>query len=477
MIRRWRALAWAGLLVCSLATPGWAQDASKPKPGRDWVGGQLIRFNANGAWCWFQDERVIADPATSSLLIGSVANVSGAAGTHRGGDIDVTSYRIERRPRTVTPRTVTPRTVTPRTVTLKHGLENDDHAAPALIVRPDGRYLAVYTGHGSDRLVCYRVSRRPHDATSWRPEQVFDFAATKGSNYNVTYSNLVYLSKEKRLYDFVRATGRSPNILTSRDGGDTWRLRGRLTAPPRVGYVNGYFKYTSNGIDRIDVVATEHHPRDFNTSIYHGYIKAGRLHRTDGTVIDRDVFSGRPVRPNQLTPVRLSDAEDGGQRTTRAWPTDIQLDALGHPVITFSARADDDPVNTAGIEDHRFFYATEVGGRWRSVEVADAGPGLTADETDYTGLVAIDPRRTTRIYLSTPINPSTGKRTAHHEIYRGLTDDRGRTWVWRAITRRSTVDNLRPVVPDWPGHHAVLWLRGTYTTFLDYDLEVVGLLR
>ena len=32
-----------------------------------------VLLNDNGAWCWFQDERAIIDPANKTLLVGSVA--------------------------------------------------------------------------------------------------------------------------------------------------------------------------------------------------------------------------------------------------------------------------------------------------------------------------------------------------------------------------------------------------------------------
>jgi hypothetical protein len=47
------------------------------------------------------------------------------------------------------------------------------------------------------------------------------------------------------------------------------------------------------------------------------------------------------------------------------------------------------------------------------------------------------------------------------------------------VTRDSTADNLRPIVPIWRAANdrtILLWLRGTYRKYTDYDLDVVGLL-
>ena len=121
---------------------------------------------------------------------------------------------------------------------------------------------------------------------------------------------------------------------------------------------------------------------------------------------------------------------------------------------------------------------------WRAHFLAHAGSGLYAGEAYYTGLVALDPRR------SRPScrldRRSSGDRCAadqrrrrqlHHELFEGSTTDSGATWEWAAITADSTVDNLRPIIPIWDGDQsALLWLRGVYTDYDDYDLDVVAII-
>jgi hypothetical protein len=73
------------------------------------------------------------------------------------------------------------------------------------------------------------------------------------------------------------------------------------------------------------------------------------------------------------------------------------------------------------------------------------------------------------------VSAADGKR--HWEIFRGETRDEGRSWRWQAVTRDSTGDNLRPIVPRTGRRdELLLWLRGRYRSYTDYDLEVVGLL-
>src|SRR5882672_10851187 len=56
--------------------------------------GKLINFNDNGAWCWFQDPRVLRDQTNDTLLIASVAAADGVDGATRGGDVDLVWYRL-----------------------------------------------------------------------------------------------------------------------------------------------------------------------------------------------------------------------------------------------------------------------------------------------------------------------------------------------------------------------------------------------
>jgi hypothetical protein len=59
------------------------------------------------------------------------------------------------------------------------------------------------------------------------------------------------------------------------------------------------------------------------------------------------------------------------------------------------------------------------------------------------------------------VSKADGKR--HHELFRGETVDGGATWNWTPITANSTVDNLRPIVPNWDDSRtALVWMRGRY---------------
>jgi hypothetical protein len=69
-------------------------------------------------------------------LVASVANASGNDGEQRDADLDVTAFN---------PCTGT--AVTSTLANIPTHDRGDDHNVAALWQRPDGRYLAVYTGH------------------------------------------------------------------------------------------------------------------------------------------------------------------------------------------------------------------------------------------------------------------------------------------------------------------------------------------
>ena len=163
-------------------------------------------------------------------------------------------------------------------------------------------------------------------------------------------------------------------------------------------------------------------------------------------------------------------------RLEHAWNHDIVRYADGTIAILWQARVTgtgtDDP-------DKRILYCAL---RRHVVEVDLPREGgdeaLRLDEQDYTGLSALDPDDPHTIYVSTFFDPrdDTTKSTKR-EIWRGTTCDNGATFMWTPVTARSTMDNIRPIVPKWDANHtALLWLRGTYTTAQNYAMKVVGTL-
>ena len=122
------------------------------------------------------------------------------------------------------------------------------------------------------------------------------------------------------------------------------------------------------------------------------------------------------------------------------------------------------------------FYARSTAARGSHLP-REGWPEAVPDEQDYTGLSALDPDDPHTIYVSTFYDPNDDTtKSTKREIWRGTTCDNGATFKWTPVTARSTVDNIRPIVPKWDSSHtALLWLNGTYTTAQNYAMKVVGL--
>jgi hypothetical protein len=421
--------------------------------GQNWVGGELVEFNDNGGWCWYQDERVIVDPEAGQLIIGSVAS-----GGTRDRRVEVTHWDL-----------ATKQGERHHLATMSY---TDDHDVAAIVKRPQGGYVAMWAGHNDDCNSYYSV----YNGTAWSASASFAWPqCPTPSDKKITYANLWYLGDT--LYSYVRSIDTSPHYLSSQDGGLTWALGGRLTSTPQVGYVAGYYKYWGNNIDRMDFFGTEAHPRDNDNSLYHGYIKDGKIHNSTGNVVDSNVADTSAEVVSDYTRVFATGTTVNGVRLQHMWNADLvryddgSIAAIGTGRV--AGTGSDDP-------DKRLLYFRFDGTSWTTTYLARAGTKLYDSEQDYTGLGALHPDNPHIIYISTAYDPRTdeGSFTGKKEIWKGVTCDDGASFDWEPVTANSQVDNLRPVVPKWDqSHTALLWLRGTYTSAQSYNFKVVGLIE
>jgi len=391
-------------------------------------------LNTNGGWCWFQDERAIV--FDHKLVAASIT---------REGDVQVTTWNFQ--------------TGAVHIETLHSDFVGDDHNVASLLLRQDGKLMAFYAKHGDEAKMHYRVTSRPNDPSAWEPELTFDAGVTD----RFTYSNPFQLSDERgRIYIFWRGIHWNPTWSASDDNGRTWKQGAN-----HIYFEKGerpYVKYVSNGRDAIHFAFTEGHPdRPYRTSLYHASYRGGLLHTSDGKDV-RKLVDG-PIRPSEATRVYDGAASPAGE----AWVWDIALDSSERPVIAYSS--------LLGPSDHRYRYARWNGTAWEDRHIAFAGSRLYQREPSYSGGIALDPNDTRIVYLSSNVDIHSGKPNTSgcYEIYKGMSADGGKTWNWRAITRNSSKDNLRPIVP--PGHPSgtfLLWIRGTYRTYTDYSTEVMA---
>jgi hypothetical protein len=395
----------------------------------------------SGGWSWFEDERVVVDAASARLYVSAVA-ASPIPGEVVVGQIDL-------------------RTGDRRSVSLG-AAELDDHNSAAIWEAASGEVLTAWARHGIDRII--RSHRRRTDGSWLRLPPVVE-------SWTVTYNNLYSVlagDGQALLYDFYRGDRFDPQAMASVDAGRTWSALGSVLRDPADSTSERpYVRYASRG-NRIDLIATETHPRSGRTSIYHGFIRDGVLHTSAGVPLGR-VGSAVPV--TSLTLVATPGAAQA------AWTVDIGYDpATGRPIAAYST--------TIGVGDHRYHVARWDGVTWQAREIAFGGRALYGGESHYTGLMALDPRDGGRVVISTDADPVTGQALVsgsdgrrHWELFDGRRQPDG-AYVWTPLTANSTRDNIRPVMTaNGRGASALAWMRGTYRTYNDFQLEVVGVVR
>ncbi|MEO5804006.1 MAG: BNR-4 repeat-containing protein, partial [Verrucomicrobiota bacterium] len=418
----------------------------------------------DGAWTWYNDPRALFH--NGILYFGYVRGTDGrgvlsAFNPQTGGTTDLWSSALT---------------------------QKDDHNNPGLLVKEDGTMLAIYARHGSDRFFSYRLS------TSTNPVTPADWSAeltmTNTAN-GVTYSNPYQLSAESgHIYNFMRNLNFNPTVIMSTNGGTNWSAP-QLFIKNGTGGIRPYVKYSSDYNQRIDFLYTDGHPRDITNSLYHLYYQGGAFYKTDGAFVTN--FSDLPILHDagQRGSIiyQYSDAPTNDANvhipTGRAWCWETAYQTNGNPVCAFTVQRDQ-VMGTNWFDDRiYYYYARWTGTNWQKRFIAQAGRPLYSSEDDYAGGICVDPQNPSTIYISSnaqnPFDLSNTTNVAlrandRYEIYRGVTTNGGLTFAWQAVTTNSAVDNLRPYIPRRQiGTPAVIWFRGTYTTFTSYNCEVVGL--
>lgn len=432
--------------ILFLAITFWCLNAYG-QSGKDWTGSERFEFSSDGVWSWFQDERAVIDTTKEKLIVGS-ANM-------RNG-VNIVIFDL-------------PTKTVDDSIKFSRLRYSDDFNAPALLILPDDNYLAMWAHH-YDSIHRYSIYRNGN----WSNERFVQWSQWGYvSDCRVAFTNLYYLSDENRIYNVSRVFDRAPNFIYSDDNGESWKYGGQLTTSSRVTNNKGYYKYWGNGKDRIDMVFTEEHPRDLNTSIYHGYLQDHKTFNSDGKSADDDIYNNDNI-PNfyKFTKVFESGTKVDGIDMGRCWQHDIARYDDGTIVILFKARANN------SMDDHRNFYARYSGTEWKWTYIGKAGKRFYGNEHDYTGLGAVNPDDPNRIYISSAYNPGDdhASRSAKRELWRGTTSDSGATWEWEPVTANSSRDNTRPIIPKWQrGKEALLWCSGDMITASTLQCKIVGM--
>lgn len=384
-----------------------------------------------GGWTWFNDPRAIS--------YGGYTYVGWLEG--QTGDVVVGSVNETSRATTE--------------VTLHAAFEVDDHDNPALLVRAsDHKLVAFYSRHLSAdyymRVSTTSLDTDPDLSDGFAVEVNLD-SLLGGSSY--TYANPLTLSDDdgdgQRDYLFYRRHVAGVAHWYYTTSTDEW-----ATAEGTVDLHNmTYSRVVSDGVDRIDVVVATH-PNggdDPETNkLYHLYRQSAAWHDSDGTVL-----GASPIDKTEMTMVY----DSGGDPV---WIWDIAYDEDGHPCIVFTV--------FASTTDHRYWYAHWNGAAWETNEIVAGGThiptaavGGNPVEFYYSGGLAIDHEDANTVYAAVGIGSD------EWQMRRYVTTDHGATWT--STTLAATGKNVRPTAVRGHGSDiAVVWMDGTYASYVDYTV-------
>lgn len=419
------ALLAAGAAGCTRPPAAGDEPAAGavPKPGQAYP-----VLTGDGAWCWVGDPRAVYYEGEHRRTYVGWVNAQ--------GDIRVASFDHE--------------TGKTQTVTVREELQRDDHANPALLVRPDGRLIVFYSGHRG-RWMIYRVSRRPEDVSSWTDEATV--APFTGDERGHTYPTPVRLPGDGgTIYMFWRGPGYDVVFATSASG-ESWS-----EAAPFLdnGDDRPYAKLEVDRAGAIHFAFTDGNPAEVAAnSIYYVRLAGDVLTTADGSPIAR-------VDELPLVPPAGDVVFDSVREGVSAWIWDIAVDSEGRPVIVYAVFAAED--------DHRYRYARWDGESWHDREITPAGGwfptaprGARRFTTHYSGGLTLDHSDPSVVYLSRDVD-------GVYEIERWTTPDGGVSWTSLAITAHSARNNVRPFVPIGtpPDGPQVIWMHGEYVDWRKY---------
>ena len=287
--------------------------------------------------------------------------------------------------------------------------------------------------------------------------------------------NIYHNKNEGKLYNFFRdGLNFNPSFISSNDYGETWGNRTHFIANGVEGFQRPYARYLQVDENTIGVSYTDAHPRDFGNNLFYVEFSNNTFYNVDGTKI-KSLEEG-PLRTPQAEKIYTgSDTKEkpiiNESVPNSAWTCAMAKDKQNNPHIGYTLYLND--------SDHRYRITSWDGEKWNDREIAYAGKCLYKVESSYTGLMTFDPNDPTHVYISTDVNPSTGKDLGgNHEIYSAKINatDNISTIKWKALTSKSPYRNIRPIVVANEGYKVLLWLYGPWNDYFNYDTNVIGVI-
>lgn len=399
---------------------------------------ELVR---DASWCWFGDARALY--YNNMIYYGWhdskgrvwVAQLDPASGTRRRYLVD-TYLNASGNPQV------------------------DDHGNPSLVIR--GGKLCVFWSYHAGSAMKYRIADAVESVESFGPIITCSAGNSAGGN-GFTYPNPVDFSSGGigSMYLFWRGGNFQPTYSKASSlGGNQWSPAKHLFSA--ASGVRPYMKVLGDPVKGwVHFAMTDGHPRDVSTSIYYARLQVadGTIRRANGGLVGNlsAVDAGSPI------PVSSLDKVYDGATNPRGWIWDLQIDATGNPALTFATV----PSRTA----HAYHAARFSGGAWSYAKVCDAGGTIAQDiEDQYSGGIVLDPTDLNTVVVSRQDAAN------WHRIESWATTDNGATWSRSEVVSDAAEQNVRPFfVRGAPAtlEGRLLWLRGSYGTFVDFGTDLV----
>ena len=383
-------------------------------------GANFSSITTNGVWTWYGEPKAVyyegAHKRTYMSWLSNTGTVAVGSYDHTTGD-----------------------TLT-HVIRLKYDL--DDHAHPAIIMRPDGRMVVALSAHDGAILSIY-ISTNSENITAFDPE--IQIKADPGAGF--CYTNLMWLSGEGpngRLYCFIRGFETLPSYLYSDDWGKTW-TRPRVFFHSTDSTPKPYCKYASNGKDEIHITI-ERGNRQASYPTYYMKYKAGVFYQANG----------KPISDTAHLPIwnsLIDTLHNPALAKSNGSVWDVAIDGFGRPIIVY------DQFSGTG-DNHTYMYFRWTGTSWFKKTLLNAGMNM-GGQSGFASGITLDHENPSVVYLARQIG-------SVPELDKWVTKDSGITWDSMAITRGSAKKNCRPCVPRGHkegGNCELIWLYGDYTSY------------
>ncbi|WP_262180212.1 BNR repeat-containing protein [Haloarcula laminariae] len=327
-----------------------------------------------------------------------------------------------------------------REAILHANLIRDDHVAPILYERDDGRFICQYARNETGLL--QRISARPHDIRNWRPEQTI-------GNGDWNYPNPVCYDGDIHLLARAGIEGLSDYEqyrFISSDGGETW------SSPTQVTLFDdrAYLKVASFDDTRYYLALTSATDTQPNQA-FCIYYEDGAYYELDGTQVGT---SGLPLTESDLSSLYTVDGDAFGG--LRIWD-----------IVTLAA--DDVRILLADVDDtsnHIYKEARWDGSSWAVETIVESGASPVAIAY-YSGGLCYAGGDTDTVYLSQNDGGT-------HEVYTATRD--GGSWPTTQVTSSSADDQWRPMrVRNGRSDMPAVWLSvQDFRTFTKYRQTVTS---